>query len=223
MGVNNIIGTILDIIYPQVCGICGKVSSKSICNKCRARLKSEFKFEMDDYTEDVQKNFNEHYYFFKYENLIRQQILDLKFHEKPYVYKTIMYFLKENKKDLKNLEKYDIIIVVPVSISRKKERGYNQSTILAKEISRIIERPFIKNVLYKIKNTVPQSTLNKEQREQNAKGVYKVNNIQKIYNKKILIFDDIYTTGSTLNECAKVLIEQGIKKEQIGVMTIAKD
>lgn len=223
MGVNNIIGTILDIIYPQVCGICGKVSSKSICNKCRARLKSEFKFEMDDYTEDVQKNFNEHYYFFKYENLIRQQILDLKFHEKPYVYKTIMYFLKENKKDLKNLEKYDIIIVVPVSISRKKERGYNQSTILAKEISRIIERPFIENVLYKIKNTVPQSTLNKEQREQNAKGVYKVNNIQKIYNKKILIFDDIYTTGSTLNECAKVLIEQGIKKEQIGVMTIAKD
>lgn len=223
MGVNNIIGTILDIIYPQVCGICGKVSSKSICNKCRARLKSEFKFEMDDYTEDVQKNFNEHYYFFKYENLIRQQILDLKFHEKPYVYKTIMYFLKENKKDLKNLEKYDIIIVVPVSISRKKERGYNQSTILAKEISRIIERPFVENVLYKIKNTVPQSTLNKEQREQNAKGVYKVNNIQKIYNKKVLIFDDIYTTGSTLNECAKVLIEQGIKKEQIGVMTIAKD
>lgn len=223
MGVNNIIRTILDIIYPQVCGICGKVSSKSICNKCRARLKNEFNFEMDDYTEDVQKNFNEHYYFFKYENLIRQQILDLKFHEKPYVYKTIMYFLKENKKDLKNLKKYDIIIVVPVSISRKKERGYNQSTILAKEISRIIERPFIENVLYKIKNTVPQSTLNKEQREQNAKGVYKVNNIQKIYNKKILIFDDIYTTGSTLNECAKVLIEQGIKKEQIGVMTIAKD
>ncbi len=223
MGVNNIIGTILDIIYPQVCGICGKVSSKSICNKCRARLKSEFKFEMDDYTEDVQKNFNEHYYFFKYENLIRQQILDLKFHEKPYVYKTIMYFFKENKKDLKNLEKYDIIIVVPVSISRKKERGYNQSTILAKEISKIIERPFVENVLYKIKNTVPQSTLNKEQREQNAKGVYKVNNIQKIYNKKVLIFDDIYTTGSTLNECAKVLIEQGIKKEQIGVMTIAKD
>ena len=223
MGVNNIIGTILDIIYPQVCGICGKVSSKSICNKCRARLKSEFKFEMDDYTEDVQKNFNEHYYFFKYENLIRQQILDLKFHEKTYVYKTIMYFFKENKKDLKNLEKYDIIIVVPVSISRKKERGYNQSTILAKEISRIIERPFIENVLYKIKNTVPQSTLNKEQREQNAKGVYKVNNIQKIYNKKILIFDDIYTTGSTVNECAKVLGEHGIRKEQIGVMTIAKD
>lgn len=223
MGVNNIIDTILDIIYPQVCGICGKVARESICNKCKIKLKKEFQFEVDDYSTDIEKNFKEHYYFFKYENLIRQQILDLKFHEKPYVYKTIMYFFKENKKDLKNLEKYDIIVIVPVSIKRKKERGYNQSRILAKEISRIIERPFIENVLYKIKNTVPQSTLNKEQREQNAKGVYKVNNIQKTYNKKILIFDDIYTTGSTLNECAKVLIEQGIKKEQIGVMTIAKD
>lgn len=223
MGVNNIIDTILDIIYPQVCGICGKVARESICNKCKIKLKKEFQFEVDDYSTDIEKNFKEHYYFFKYENLIRQQILDLKFHEKPYVYKTIMYFFKENKKDLKNLEKYDIIVIVPVSIKRKKERGYNQSRILAKEISRIIERPFIENVLYKIKNTVPQSTLNKEQREQNAKGVYKVNNIQKTYNKKILIFDDVYTTGSTLNECAKVLIEQGIKKEQIGVMTIAKD
>lgn len=223
MGVNNIIGTILDIIYPQVCGICGKVARESICNKCKIKLKKEFQFEVDDYSTDIEKNFKEHYYFFKYENLIRQQILDLKFNEKPYVGKTITYLLKENKKDLKNLEKYDIIVIVPVSIKRKKERGYNQSRILAKEISRIIERPFIENVLYKIKNTVPQSTLNKEQREQNAKGVYKVNNIQKTYNKKILIFDDVYTTGSTLNECAKVLIEQGIKKEQIGVMTIAKD
>ena len=223
MEVNNIIDTILDMIYPQVCGICGKVARKSICNKCRIRLKNEFKFEKVDYSEDTEKNFKEHYYFFKYADLIRQQILDLKFHEKPYVGKTITYFLKENKKDLKILEKYDIITVVPVSIGRKKERVYNQSTILAKEISRIIERPFIENVLYKIKNTVPQSTLNKEQREQNAKGVYKVNSIQKIYDKKILIFDDIYTTGSTVNECAKVLGEHGIRKEQIGVMTIAKD
>ena len=222
MEVNNIIDTILDMIYPQVCGICGKVARKSICNKCRIRLKNEFKFEKVDYSEDTEKNFKEHYYFFKYADLIRQQILDLKFHEKPYVGKTITYFLKENKKDLKILEKYDIITVVPVSIGRKKERGYNQSTILAKEISRIIERPFIENVLYKIKNTVPQSTLNKEQREQNAKGVYKVNSIQKIYDKKILIFDDIYTTGATANECAKI-IKKELNPKKIGILTLAKD
>ena len=61
------------------------------------------------------------------------------------------------------------------------------------------------------------------QREENVKGVYKVSNIKKLYNKKILIIDDIYTTGNTVNECAKVLTQKGIKRTDIGVLTIAKD
>ncbi len=80
-----------------------------------------------------------------------------------------------------------------------------------------------KKVLKKVKNTVPQSTLNKQQREENAKNVYKVRNIDKIQNKKILIIDDIYTTGNTVNECAKVLVEKGISRKNIGVLTLAKD
>ena len=78
-------------------------------------------------------------------------------------------------------------------------------------------------MLYKIKNTVPQSTLNKKQREENAKGVYKAKNIKRIYNKKILLIDDIYTTGNTVNECANTLTQKGIKRKNIGVLTIAKD
>ena len=121
------------------------------------------------------------------------------------------------------MEKYDIIIVVPVSNKRKKERGYNQSKLLAKEIAQIINVPVSDNIIKKVKDTVPQSTLNKEQRLENAKNVYRVTNIKKVLNRNILILDDIYTTGSTVNECARVLIEQGIKKDQIGVITIAKD
>ena len=124
---------------------------------------------------------------------------------------------------MKKLEKYDIIIVVPVSNKRKKERGYNQSKLLAKEIAQIINVPVSDNIIKKVKDTVPQSTLNKEQRLENAKNVYRVTNIKKVLNRNILILDDIYTTGSTVNECARVLIEQGIKKDQIGVITIAKD
>ena len=73
------------------------------------------------------------------------------------------------------------------------------------------------------KNNITQSTLNKEQREQNVIGAYKIKNIETNKNKKILIFDDIYTTGSTSNECAKVLVQAGIPKEHIGILTIAKD
>lgn len=127
------------------------------------------------------------------------------------------------QKSFENLGKYDIIIIVPISNQRKRERGYNQSYLIAKEISRIIKVPIAQKVLYKTKNTVPQSSLNKKLRQVNIKGVYKVKKNRKLDNKKILIIDDIYTTGNTVNECANMLLRKGIKKSNIGVLTIAKD
>ena len=223
IGVILIFEKILDLIYPQVCGICGKLNKKSLCNKCKTKLEKEFNFQIDNYEEDISKKFIEHNYFFKYENTIRSQILALKFQEKPYVYKTITYFLKNMQKSFENLKKYDIIIVVPISRQRRKDRGYNQCELIARQISKILKIPIAQNVLYKIKNTVPQSSLNKQQREENAKGVYKMKNISILQNKKILIIDDIYTTGNTVNECANILMQNGVEKNNIGVLTIAKD
>ena len=76
-----------------------------------------------------------------------------------------------NKKSFEKLKIYDIIIVVPVSRKRRNERGYNQSELIARAISKTLGIPIVKNVLVKIKNTVPQSSLNKVQRAENAKGV----------------------------------------------------
>ena len=77
------------------------------------------------------------------------------------------------------------------------------------------------NCLKKIINTAPQSIMNKEARSRNAKDVYIVKNEQKIINKNVLIFDDIYTTGATANECKKILKQHGANK--VGIITIAKD
>ncbi|MCI8273702.1 MAG: ComF family protein [Clostridia bacterium] len=132
-------------------------------------------------------------------------------------------FLENQRKSFENLKKYDIIIIVPISDKRKKERGYNQSELLAKEISKILLIEYSKQIIYKIKDTQPQSVLNKRQRQENVKGVYEAKNIEKVRNKKILIIDDIYTTGNTVNECAKVLVQKGIDRKNIGVLTIAKD
>ena len=147
----------------------------------------------------------------------------MKFQKKPYMYKTIEYFLQNNKKYLEKLKKYDIIIMVPLSWKRRLRRGYNQSQLIAKIISNILQRKIESKILYKTKNIVPQSTLNKKERKENIKGAFKIKHTEKIKNKKILIIDDIYTTGSTLNECARLLIRNGIKKEDIGVLTLAKD
>ena len=203
-----------------MCGICEKESKNSLCYECRKKLQKEFKFTK---VYSKYQNFSEQYYLFQYKNLIRNLILQMKFQKKIYLYKTIEYFFRNNQKNFEKLKKYDIIIVVPLSWKRKLQRGYNQSLLIAKIISNILQIKIESEILYKTKNIVPQSTLNKKERKENIKGAFKVKNIEKIRNKKILIIDDIYTTGSTLNECSRNLMRNGIKKENIGVLTLAKD
>ena len=75
--------------------------------------------------------------------------------------------------------------------------------------------------MLKIKETIPQSKLDSKKRKQNILDAYKIKDITKVKNKKILLFDDIYTTGNTVNECSKILKQSGTK--EIGVLTLAKD
>ncbi len=191
---------------------------------------------------------------FKYKN-IRKNILDYKFNDKSYYYKAFVNILLKNKKMCEILKSYDIIVPVPIHNKRRMERGYNQTELIAKELSRKInyctntmektkqeilkyENTMIKtkqeilkyeNILIKKNNTKPQSSLNKIQRAENAKNVYELRKekrmlleYEKLKNKNILIFDDIYTTGATANECAKV-IKEGLAPNKIGILTMAKD
>lgn len=110
---------------------------------------------------------------------------------------------------------------VPISKKRRKERGYNQSELIAKEIAKNVCVEYNTSCLFKVKNIVEQSKLNKEERQKNIQGVYKLHNSNKITDKKILLVDDIYTTGNTVNECCKILQQANPKK--IDVFTLAKD
>ena len=130
-------------------------------------------------------------------------------------------FLLKNKKIFENIKKYDKIIPVPISKKRYKERGYNQSLLIANEISKQTNLELVNNCLIKTKNIIEQSKLNKEDRQQNIQGVYSIQNEEIITNKKVLLIDDIYTTGSTVNECSKML--QQARPERIGVLVLAKD
>ena len=151
-------------------------------------------------------------------------LLDYKFNEKPYIYETFVTFIKNNSKACRKIKKYDIIIPVPISKKRKKQRGYNQSSLFARELAKELQIKYLENMLIKTKNNVPQSTLDQANRGENVKGVYelsKMNVKNDFIAQNILIIDDIFTTGSTLNECSKILKNIGTKN--IGVLTIAKD
>lgn len=183
------------------------------------KLNKEINVEIE--SDITSRYFEELITMFKYEGIIRKIILDYKFNEKSYTYLTFTKFILKNKNVFEKIKSYDTIIPVPISKKRYKERGYNQSYLIAKEIAKNTDLEILNNCLIKTKNIIEQSKLNKEERKINIQGVYEIKNSALIKNKKILLIDDIYTTGSTVNECSKIL-NKG-KTNKIGVLTIAKD
>lgn len=206
---------ILDIIYPKTCGMCEEISKSYLCSKCKHKLERILKLKTDEYKGMY---FSSHTYLFKYEEGIRDKLLKYKFRDYSYLYKFFSEIIINNC-NLKN--NYDIILPVPIHKKRKQQRGYNQSDLIAKEVAKNVNIEYSNKVIIKIVNTVPQSTLNQTQRAKNVLGIYKVTNSQMIYKKRILLIDDIFTTGSTVNECSKVLKQNGVKS--VDVLTIAKD
>lgn len=215
---NRIINNILNLVYPNACGFCNKICKECLCKKCEIKIK---KYEINLMQKNKNKYFDELFCIFKYENIIRETLIKYKFNNKPYIYKTFSKIILKNKKTCGFLEKYDIIIPVPISKKRKYERGYNQTELISKEISKKLNIKFINNILIKTIDTKAQSELNKKDRATNIKNVFEIIDYEAIRNMNILIFDDIYTTGSTVNECARILKQVGAEK--IGVLTIAKD
>ena len=209
---------LLNLIYPNVCAFCNKIQKDSLCKKCEEKIK---KYKNNNVIRSKNDYFEELISIFKYEGLIREKIIQYKFEDKAYIYKTFAKIILKNKKVCGLLKKYDIIVPVPIHRKRKLQRGYNQTQLIAKEISKNIDIKLCGDVLIKSKNTIAQSKLNKNKRKQNIKDAFKVSNFEKIQGKNIILFDDIFTTGSTVNECSKILKKAGAKK--VGVLTIAKD
>lgn len=196
------------------------MDKNSLCKKCENLLNRQAEFSVYE-NDNLENYFDKHIYFFMYEGNIRKLILNYKFNEKSYLYKTFVNFITKNEKFCIIIESYDIIMPVPISKKRNKERGYNQSYLIAMELSKKFNIKLVNDCLYKSKNIIEQSKLSKEERKQNIHGVYALLNPEKIKNKKILLVDDIFTTGSTVNECCKMLRIANIK--EVSVLTLAKD
>ena len=208
---------ILELIYPTKCGFCNKICSENLCKKCEIKLR-EYEINL---LRSNKKYYSKSMHIFKYDGEIRKKIIDYKFNNKPYLYKTFAKIILKNEKVCGFLKNYDIIIPVPIHKKRKLKRGYNQTELIAKVIAKNTNLKLEKNVLVKQKNTITQSALSKTKRQLNIKNAFMVKNAEKVLNKKVLIFDDIYTTGSTVKECSKVLNKSGVK--DIGILTVAKD
>lgn len=215
---------ILEQIFPTTCGMCGKITKESLCNKCKNKINKEIICKMQ--IKYINGEFVKYMYLFKYESELRRIMLSYKFKEKVYLYEFFVKIILKNEKLYNFLKKYDIIIPVPLNYKKLKHRGYNQCELISSEIARNVENLHSYNdILIKAKNNLRQSSLSLEHRKENVKNAYIIKNLEKnkleIKDKNILIFDDICTTMSTINECTKVL--QKLEPKSIGVVTIFRD
>jgi len=215
---------ILDLFWPKQCLNCSK-QGKYLCIDCCALINLSTRYEINkDYLDyllwaapykDKIVRACLHYLKYQYVKDLAQELADL----------IITYFnLLNNSPILAQKSGQGLAIVsVPLHKARMKERGFNQSEEIARSLSEKLGIPLIEKALVKTKKTLSQMDLNREQRLQNVSGVFAINpkNRNAIEGKKIILVDDVYTTGATMQECAKIL-KQNLATEVWGVV-VARD
>lgn len=221
---------LLDTFFPQFCLSCGK-EGNLICQDCLSTIEIlEYQFcpfckipkrvQFKGTCKSHQKmNLDGLFAPTSYKNhLVKKLIRNFKYEpflktlREPLAFLIIAHFLlSENKKIIQTPEN-SLFLPVPLSGFRKRWRGFNQSSEIAKILSNFFKIPFQANNLTKIKKTQPQVELGEKEREKNIKGVFKVQNPGEIKGKKIFLVDDVFTTGATMKEAARVLKIEGAKE-----------
>jgi ComF family protein len=115
---------------------------------------------------------------------------------------------------------YSLIIPVPLHEKKLRERGFNQSVVLARELSRCYALPLDFMSLRRLRHTEPQVGLGGKERETNVRGAFTVKDSKSVKGAGIILVDDVFTTGSTLRECARCLMDAGA--ERVAVLTLAR-
>jgi ComF family protein len=116
---------------------------------------------------------------------------------------------------------FDLIIPIPLHQLKKAERGYNQSYYIAKGVGKELRVKVSDRVVKRTKYTESQTTMNLNQREENISGAFKIRNQKMVRRKSILLLDDVITTGATISECGKMLLESGATKIYAASIAIA--
>ncbi|MBQ7660061.1 MAG: ComF family protein [Alphaproteobacteria bacterium] len=154
-----------------------------------------------------------------YDDFSKKALLALKFSDKPENAKLFAKWMKTAGKDIFDAG-VDIIVPVPLSYQRLFTRHYNQSAVLALELSKLTGVEADVFCLKKSRHTKPQSALNAKARLKNIKNAFELKHGANINGKRVLLVDDIMTTGATLAECAKVLYKEGAAS--VDTLTIAR-
>jgi ComF family protein len=228
------------VFFPSFCKICGSLlespHDRVVCRSCLEKIKPRRSafclccgrfFEgggeshlCSDCLKD-QRPYSLHRSCARYEGILKDAILLFKYRGYKPLGKHLSRFVFESLKKEDGLWwDLEAIIPVPLHPKRLRERGFNQALVIAKELSKLKKIPLKNKILKKVMNVAAQTSLEREERIKNVRGVYRVTKNAEIKGKVILLVDDVYTTGSTLKECSAELKKAGAK--EVRAITIAQ-
>lgn len=193
--------------------------------KCKCCGKAISQWEMEYCCDCTKKRhqFIRGFSLWNYNEEMKRSIANFKYnHRKEYGEFYGKEFAKRFGVQIRELE-LDALVPVPVHWTRYIQRGYNQAQVLAEQISKELNIPVVEDLLIRKKKTIAQKQLNSRQRIENLEKAFAVSKKwekQEKKLKKILIIDDIYTTGSTIDACAKILKQMGIMEVYFGVLCV---
>lgn len=211
------------ILFPSFCLNCKKNTPENpsslrwLCIECHRLLLP--KWQKISHKPEIEESF----YIFDYEKdkLAQKVIRALKYGWIKDLAETLYVYMEKERLNIKKLE-FDLIIPMPLHKYRLKERGFNQSKLIADKIAEITEKEICEDIIKRKAHRKPQAEIKKrDERAKNIRNIFKVVNADKIAGKTVLIVDDVSTTGATLKECARVLKNFGARK--IVSFTLAQD
>lgn len=233
----NICNEIIECFYPIVCSVCGnrnvKENSpiKEICGNCLSQIPLRDKLSNEVICLEKHTAAYDKYYCeantkvlvaCDYVGLVKRSLLYLKFYESEYYARflaQIVCFVFANQ-----INDFDYIIPIPLHKKRLNERGYNQSLLIAHEISKIADVEVLEDLLVRVEYTKRQSELSsKESRMQNLSCAFGINKEYNLYGKKIIVLDDVLTSGATMYYALKKLNDYSINNISLKGLVVASN
>lgn len=225
---------ILSFFFPNPCVVCGRAAGKDrfVCRRCEDTpiyigRNSVCRTCFESIPTDVsycprclllKPKYDRLVACAKYSGKLRWSVYRFKFCNRPDFGESFALMMQKRLSEF-NLSGFDCVVPVPMTKKQVMARGYNQSEILAQKLSCLINAECIPHALYKTRETKRQSLLKSDEREANVRGVFKLTDHRLISNKRILLVDDIVTTGATVREVSRVLSRYA---KSVTVCTVSK-
>ena len=216
---------LLSLLYPHTCPFCGVVTKEPMCSKCADRIRpvaepkckkcgKPISSEKQEYCYDCTRT--SHFYdrgfgLWLHQGQVKKSIYKYKYYNHRIYSQFYAGQLADIYGPVIHQWNIDLIIPIPLYKKRRRQRGYNQAELVARELGKILSIPVDAKNLQRLRNTAPQKQLEMKKRKSNLMHAFALKR-EFIPVSNVLLIDDIYTTGNTINSAARVLKHEGVQK-----------